>query len=169
MEIRAALKEQYHAGLANLAECVEKCSPELWASHHADRYVWRLAFHCAFYTHFYMAQGESAFERWPGDRMLPYEEDRPEGYSREEILNYIEWIDGIVDQTIDGLDLDSPETGFDWYPNMTKISHELMNLRHVQGHVGQISELIMALDPNEEIGWVAKAKTFRARDNGVLS
>ena len=25
MELRQALKEQYHAGLAMLAECVEKC------------------------------------------------------------------------------------------------------------------------------------------------
>jgi len=30
MELRQALKEQYHAGLAMLAECVEKCPEGMW-------------------------------------------------------------------------------------------------------------------------------------------
>lgn len=164
MELKATLKEQYHAGLANLAECVEKCSPELWTSLHAERYVWRLAFHTAFYTQFYLGQDEHDFDRWPGDRMLEYEHDQPEGYSREEIMDYIRFIDGKLDAIIDTLDLDAPETGFPWYPNMTKLSHVLMNLRHTQGHVGQISELIMAADPAEEIGWIRKANSYRDRD-----
>jgi hypothetical protein len=34
--------------------------------------------------------------------------------------------------TVDSLDLECRETGFSWYSNMTKLSHELMNLRHLQ-------------------------------------
>jgi hypothetical protein len=26
---------------------------------------------------------------------------------------------------------------------MTKLSHQIMNVRHIQGHVGQLSELLM--------------------------
>ena len=161
MELKSALKEQYHAGLSNLRECVEKCSDELWNEVHAERRTWRLAWHTAFFTHFYMAQTEHDFQRWPGDKRLKSEDyDAPDGYSRKELLDYLLYIDGLVDSTVDGLDLSAPETGFEWYPDMTKISHELMNLRHVQGHIGQFSELLMAVEPTEEITWVAKANTY---------
>jgi hypothetical protein len=38
---------------------------------------------------------------------------------------------------------------------MSKLSHELMNLRHTQGHVGQLSELLMAR--GIDTGWVARS------------
>ena len=43
MELREALKEQYHAGLAMLAECVEKCPDALWLQGEPPRYFWRIA------------------------------------------------------------------------------------------------------------------------------
>ncbi len=52
------------------------------------------------------------------------------------------------------MDLDSDSTGFSWYPNMTKLSHELMNLRHIQGHVGQLSELLMAR--GIDVNWIGR-------------
>ena len=161
MELKAALKEQYHAGLSNLRECIGKCSDELWNEVHAERHTWRLAWHTAFFTHFYLGQTEQAFERWSGDKRLSHEGyEKPDGYSRAEMLQYIQYIDALVDRTVDALDLSAPETGFEWYPNMTKISHELMNLRHTQGHIGAFAELIMGVNPAEEITWVAKANTY---------
>ena len=38
MELRQALKEQYHAGLAMLAECVEKCPADMWLAGEHQRY-----------------------------------------------------------------------------------------------------------------------------------
>ena len=38
---------------------------------------------------------------------------------------------------------------------MSKLSHELMNLRHTQGHVGQLSELLMARGIDTD--WTSKA------------
>ena len=43
-----------------------------------------------------------------------------------------------------------------WYPGMAKLSHELMNLRHLQGHVGQLSELLLAR--GIETDWIGKGK-----------
>ena len=68
MELRQALKEQYHAGLAMLAECVEKCPEGIWLEGKHPRTFWRIAFHTAFFTHLYLGQNEEAFQPWPGRR-----------------------------------------------------------------------------------------------------
>jgi hypothetical protein len=169
MEMRQALEEQYHAGLAMLAECVEKCPEGMWLEGEHPRTFWRIAFHVAFYTHLYLGQNEEAFQPWPGRRegihhalwhrpaeVEPYElPEETEIYQRNDLLAYIGFVDALVAPTVGQLDLDADETGFSWYKNMSKLSHQLMNLRHLQGHVGQLSELLMArgIDTN----WVARA------------
>lgn len=170
MTLRQALREQYHAGLAMLAECVEKCPEAAWLEGTHPRTFWRIAFHAAFYTHLYLGQNEEAFQPWPGRRegihpglwrqpweVEPYElPEGAESYGRAEILGYIRFIDALVDPIVDDLDLDSDETGFSWYRNMGKLSHQLMNLRHIQGHVGQLSELLMAKSIDTD--WIAKSQ-----------
>lgn len=169
MELRQALKEQYHAGLAMLAECVEKCPEGMWIEGEHPRTFWRIAFHAAFFTHLYLGQNEDAFEPWPGRRkgahhglwrqpgeVEPYElPEEAEIYGRNEILDYIGFVDALVDATVGQLNLDSDETGFPWYGNMSKLSHQLMNLRHLQGHVGQLSERLMIR--GIDTGWVARS------------
>jgi hypothetical protein len=76
-------------------------------------------------------------------------------YQRTEILDYIRFVHERIDPTLDQLDLDSDETGFSWYPNMSKLSHQIMSLRHTQGHVGQLSELLMA--KGIDTGWISKS------------
>jgi len=44
------------------------------------------------------------------------------------------------------------ESGFSWY-SIPKLDHQLLNLRHLQGHVGQLSELVMAT--GADLTWVA--------------
>ncbi|HZH99257.1 MAG TPA: DinB family protein [Fimbriimonadaceae bacterium] len=174
MDTRAALKEQYHAGLRMLAECVEKCPEDLWHLGEHPRPFWRIAWHTLYFTHNYLDQTQHEFnasvENWPGAiksalgvggekaaiDVEPYE--LPEGataVSKPDMLVYLEYIDALVDQTVDGLDLDRQDTGYEWYPGMTKLSHQLMNLRHLQGHVGQLSELLMMR--GIDTAWVAKA------------
>lgn len=174
MELQQAFKEQYHAGLAMLAECVEKCPDEMWLEGERPRTFWCIAWHAAYFTYNYLVQNEEAFNASAADWPLavrtalgvsdtqkaidvePYE--LPEGVTpltQREVNEYIAYIHGLIDATVDSLDLNSPETGFSWYPNMTKLSHELMNLRHLQGHVGQLSERLMAR--GIAIGWIAKS------------
>ncbi len=177
MDVRAALKEQYHAGLAMLAECVEKCPDDLWTSpsrrdDDGDRFCirsfWRIAFHTVYFTHLYLGQNEDAFQPWPGRRkgyyegmwqkpwdIEPYEfPENAEPSSKQELLDYIAFVDGILDPTIDGLGLDSAESGIRWYKDFPKLSHELLTLRHLQGHVGQLSELLMARGIDTD--WVSR-------------
>ena len=169
MEIRQALTEQYHAGLAMLAECVEKCPEDFWIEGEYPRAFWRIAFHAVFFTHLYLDQDEESFQPWPERKegihhglwqppfeVEPYE--LPEGaeiYQRNEILAYLRFVDALVGPTVAQLNLDADETGFSWYKNMSKLSHQLMNLRHLQGHVGQLSERLMAQGIDTD--WVARS------------
>jgi hypothetical protein len=180
LDLQAALKEQYHSGLAMLRDCVEKCPDDLWTAGTHPQHYWRIAFHAAFFTHLYLLQDEAAFnelfaagwlpsvvvralgaENWTKcGEVEPYE--LPEGappVSREDIMEYLAFIDRLVDPIVDTLDLGAAETGFSWYKDMSKLSHELMNLRHIQGHVGQLSELLMAREI--DIEWIAKAADFK--------
>ena len=169
MDLREALKEQYHAGLAALADCVEKCPDELWLEGDQPRTYWRIAFHAAFFAHLYMGQTESDFRPWPGRRegiheslwespeyVEPFElPENAQSYGKREVLDYLRFVDGLVDSTIDHLDLASDETGFSWYPDMSKLSHEIMNLRHIAEHVGQLSERLKT--QGLEIDWVSRS------------
>lgn len=165
--LRAALAEQCHAGLAMLAECIERCPDDLWTAGTHPRTFWRIAYHAAFFTHLYLGQDEASFQPWAHNRpdadalwgsdTEPYElpEEIPP-YEREEMLRYVAFVDGLIDPTLQTLDLAATGTGFPWYPpEMSKLSHELMNVRHLQGHVGQLSELLMARGIDTR--WIGRA------------
>lgn len=151
MLVREALKGQYHAGLAMLNELVTKCPPELWEAGRHPRPFWRVAFHTIFFTHLYMQPSMDVFEPWPKHRDQPeeigYREVEAEvpvvaAYSKEEILEYLWFVDDQVNETLDRVDLDSPESGFYWY-HLPKLDHQMMNTRHLQQHVGQLSERLL--------------------------
>ena len=167
MDVRAALKDQYHASLAMLRQCVELCPDDLWVSGTHPRTFWRIAFHAAFFTHLYLGQNHEALRPWPGRRddlqrlwdvsedIEPYElPEELEPCRQKEILDYIAFVDGLVDPTVDALDLDTQESGFSWYKNISKLSHQILNIRHVQGHMGQLSELLMGR--GIDIDWVSR-------------
>jgi hypothetical protein len=168
MDLRQALKEQYHAALVMLAQCVERCPDDLWTQGVHPRAYWQIAAHATYFAHNYLVQDEEAFiaagTGWPpavkrvlgltGDKTAldvePY--DLPEDatpFTRQEALEFIAFVDQ--------LDLDAADTGFSWYRkrNMTKISHVLLSIRHIQGHVGQLSELLMLR--GIDIDWVSVA------------
>lgn len=177
-ELKPALKEQYHAGLAMLNQCVANCPDDLWTSpspRHDEgnrvifRSFWRIAFHAVYFTHLYLGQNEDSFAPWPGRRVGYFEElwrkpwdiepfefpENAKATSKAEVLEYIAYVDALVSPTVDSLDLAAGETGFPWYRQMNKLSHQLMNLRHLQGHVGQLSELLVAREI--DIDWVSRA------------
>lgn len=148
-----------------LRESVELCPDDLWAAtvDKPPRTFWRIAYHATFYTHFYLSQDRSTFTPW--DRHVDHammtfadegEELPPEGtlYSQGDVMEYIDLLSSQMQQIIDGLDLDSPESGFPWYPNFPKLDHVLLTLRHLGVHVGQLQELLFArgIEPD----WVSR-------------
>lgn len=144
--IRDALRSQYHAALTVLLRAVDACPPELWDSARHRNATWQVAYHTLFYAHLYLAQREDDFRAWehhrPGYNRFPGSEAeraalRP--YTQAEIRAYGICCQALVDAALPPLDLDAPESGFSWY-TMPKLEHQLVNLRHIQHHAGQLAE-----------------------------
>ena len=157
MEIREAMKGQYRAGLEMLRQCIDRCPDEVWISGSHPRNFWRIAYHALFYTHLYLEPSEETFSRWdkhPESANVVWENPPiVTAPSRAELLAYLYEINASVDAKVDALDLNSPDPGFSWY-SIPKLDHQLLNLRHLQGHIGQLSELLMA--QGIDIDWVSR-------------
>lgn len=164
MDLKRALTGQFRAGLAMLRECVELCPDDLWSAtvDKPPRTFWQIVYHTAFYTHLYLSPDFDEFKAW--DRHVRHavmtfadegQELPPEGtvYTRGDLLEYIHLLSERMAGAIDLLDLESQESGSDWYPNFPKLDHVLLTLRHLGVHVGQLQELLFArgIDPD----WVS--------------
>jgi len=106
-----------------------------------------------------MCQTEAAFKPWRKHSDAAWElwaEDAVpvDPFTKEEVLEYIDEVRGLIDSTVDALDLDTSDSGFPWYPNITKLEHELLSIRHIQGHVGQLSERLFAA--GVETSWISR-------------
>ncbi|MBS1705829.1 MAG: DinB family protein [Armatimonadetes bacterium] len=173
MDVVGSIKGQYHAGLKMLRQCVEVCPESVWIGGKHPRNPWRIAYHALFYTHLYMLQAEADYVPWEKHRDQVtdlWEDANPpvvSPYTREEMLSYLDEIDRMVEPTLDALDWEAESTGFHWYdgerdfrPTMNKLDLEIMNLRHLQGHVGQLSEILM--EHGIDIDWMGKSAPFSA-------
>ncbi|HEX7021303.1 MAG TPA: DinB family protein [Trueperaceae bacterium] len=164
--LRAALKSQYHAGLAMLRETIERCPDDVWYDTRPHNAAWQLAYHVLYFTHLYLMPNEAAFRPWdqhqadvqhpdgiPGPAQpgspLPLV---PEPYTPAQALAYCEHCDAMVDSAVDALDLHSPESGFPWY-DMPKLEHQLVNLRHLAHHMAQLADRLRAAN-GTGIRWV---------------
>lgn len=158
MTLKDALKSQYRAGLAMMRDCLVKCPDDVWTQGRHPRNFWRIAYHGLFYTHLYMVQNAEAHSHFfpePGDRDCLWASPPVESpFTKSQLLDYLDFLVQNVDPIIDGLDLEAPTSGYHWYPNHTKLEHELLNLRHLMGHVGQLSEILMAHDIDTD--WVSR-------------
>ncbi len=67
--------------------------------------------------------------------------NEPTPYTKVEMLEYLAICDGLVDGCVDAIDFTAIDCGFSWY-NMPKFNHQLVNLRHIMAHQGQLSEIL---------------------------
>ncbi len=167
MDLRVAIKSQYHAGLEMLRQAIDRCPDELWtAGGHPSQY-WQIAYHALFFTHLYLQPDEKAFRPWEHHREehqflehVPWPPHHPprlgQPYTKAEVLEYWQVCDGMIDAGVDRLDLDAPQCGFWWY-DLPKLDHQLMNTRHIQHHAGQLDDRLRLA--RGEIGWVGGKKT----------
>ena len=148
MTIQAILKSQYRASLDMLLDAIETCPPELWAS---DRYVnpsWQVAYHTLYYMDLYLQASENTFVPWEHHREGHHRFARESGapatlqpYTVEEVRTYASRLRDSLDATLARLDLTSPESGISWY-RMSKLELQILNLRHLQHHTGQLADRI---------------------------
>lgn len=126
-QLRVALAGQYRAARAMLGAAVRRCPDELWTRGTPDNAFWQLAYHTLFYTHLYLSPDAACFRPWRGHRG---------GAQNADALGPPE----------------APESGFPWYP-MAKLEHQLVHLRHLQHHVGQLNDRLRA-ELGEGVDWV---------------
>jgi hypothetical protein len=155
--LRSILKSQYHAGLAMLREAIERCPENVWSSKEHRNAFWQIAYHTLFYTHLYLQSEEAAFRPWEHHQSEVQNPDGiggppepgstlpliPEPYARAQVLEYWSVCDAMVDRAVDALDLHNPSSGFHWY-KMSKLEHQLVNLRHLQHHAAQLADRLRA-------------------------
>ncbi len=142
-----------------LREAIEKCPDEVWEGGTHPRNPWRIAFHALFYTHLYLMPNQEAFEPWAKNRKMcrvlwdDDEEPAPiePAYSKAELIEYLQLVKENLDEWIDALDLEAPDCGIPWY-DMPKLDHQLLTLRHLGIHLGQIQELVFAA--GGDLNWV---------------
>jgi DinB superfamily len=151
-DLRPILKSQYHAGLAMLRETIDRCPDEEWLSRDRKNAFWQVAYHVLFYTHLYLQPNEAAFVQWThqhgGD-----DGTTGEPYSKPQVLEYWAFVDQAIDSTVDALDLENSESGFWWY-KMSKLEHQLVNIRHLQHHSAQLCDRLRSA-ANIGIKWVS--------------
>jgi hypothetical protein len=169
--LKSALKSQYHAGLAMLRQSVELCPEALWADTDYVNDVWQIAYHTLFFTHLYMQPSLEDFEPWEhqqSDVQYPDaiggppkpESDLPllpNPYSKQQVLAYCQHCDRMVDETVDLLDLDAPECGFWWY-DFSKLEHQIINIRHLQHGVAQMTDRIRSV-ADVGVAWVGASRS----------
>jgi hypothetical protein len=165
MDTKSALKSQYHAGMKVLKEVVERCPESTW-NNPADglRAIWRVVFHGLFVTDYYLQRDQSCFPKWAKYRdeaqcigPVSWDNNREprhcEPYSKVEVMEYWNDLDGRIDSLVDALDLELTESGFPWY-KMSKFEHQLVNLRHLQHHAAALSVRLRESD-GIQIKWVS--------------
>lgn len=159
--LKSALVGQYRATLAMLRQQIEVCPNDVWVGGTHPRNFWRIVYHALFYAHLYAMQREEDFVPWTQHRegaTSLWDDDVPppvviEPYSQTELLSYLDHIYENIEPWVDRLDLTTPDPGFYWY-KIPKLDHQILSIRHVNGHVGQLSELLMAHEIDTD--WVSK-------------
>lgn len=145
-----------------LRQTVDRCPEDVWVGGAHPRNFWRIAYHAIYYTHLYAHQGEEDYVPWAKERsdvrVLWATPPVEEPYSKSEMLEYIDLVDCAIDGLVDSLDLEAEKCGFSWY-SLCKLEHQLLNLRHLQGHVGQLSELLHANGVDTD--WKGSAKSAK--------
>ncbi|MCA0360488.1 MAG: hypothetical protein LCH41_05490 [Armatimonadetes bacterium] len=159
MDLIRALSGQYRANLAMLRQCLMESDEATWLGGEHPRTMWRICYHALYYTHLYLMPTEHDFVPWDKHRPCTdlWDEEGVlppllEPYTQTEMLEYLDWLDGKIVEFVSALDLESQESGFSWYPNLQKLDHQILNIRHLGIHLGQISERAM-LGGVDEIHW----------------
>jgi hypothetical protein len=163
-----------------MKQVIEQCPPELWLSGEAPPvfpkegpppptrscYFWQVAYHGLFYVHLYSQPRHEDFVPWERHRTnlhylaLSVEEkaemaEPVEPYSQAELQEYANFLQQYLNEVVPGLDLEGP-SGFYWLP-FSKLELQFYSLRHLQGHVGELSERLL-VNGGGEIRWVGRKR-----------
>lgn len=150
VELSQIFRSQYFSALRMLQHLIEKCPESLWLESTALTPFWQVAYHALYYTHIYLQPSENEYISWDKERgeshilsqVIPWDPSRKPHvgapYSQAELLEYLQFCFQQVEKQLPRMDWDAP-SGFSWLP-FSKAELHLYNIRHLQQHVGELSE-----------------------------
>lgn len=146
--IRAGITRQTLAALAMYRQVIERCPVDVWASGKFPRTYSRIVYHAGYYAHLYLYPDVASYAPWRGHIAGAGQlEGRPkkiQAYTVEEMLEFADLIIAEAPSRIALLDIEAPVCGFTWYPGLPVFDHQILSLRHLHGHIGQLSEILLA-------------------------
>ena len=163
--LREALKSQYRAALSMLRQVVQNCPANRWTE--GDPPFWQVAYHTAFFAHFYLGRDVSAFTPWEHHRPNTESLDSPPvpmgpPHTQVQMLDYLSKCVEMIDPAIDATDLLSRDSGFPWY-KVSKIEHQIINIRHIQHHTIYLSAALRAAG-EQPATWISPSESNGHRD-----
>ena len=149
MEINKVIRSQYRASLKMLQQAIIRCPDDLWNSQLFKNKYWHIAYHALFYLHLYLQPSGVDFQPWNkhreeynfmGPRPWPPHKlpEIGEPYSKEDILEFLDFCVAEVDRIVPTLNLEV-DSGFSWL-EFGKLELQFYNIRHFQQHVGELCE-----------------------------
>lgn len=147
MDTYKIIQSQYLAALEMLKQVIVKCPAALWNAPGDKDKVWNIAYHALFFVHLYLQNTEKDFTTW----QKHHDPDTGVPFSQEEVLEYVEFVQGQVRERVPLLDLEA-ESGFHWLP-FNKLELQFYNIRHIQQHAGELYERLGTRE-NIELDWV---------------
>jgi hypothetical protein len=144
-----------------LKQTIEERPADLWDGGPYPVPFWRVVYHTLYATHLYLQPTEQAFRPWRHHRDEYNDLPWPPGagkkiddpYTKAQMLDYWRLCDAMVDDAVNGLDLDAPGSGFSWHKTMPKLEHQIHNIRHIQHHAAILSARLRLAD-GTDIRWV---------------
>ena len=85
-------------------------------------------------------------------------------YTKAEVLAYWSICESMVDDAVDALDLNNPQSGFSNF-KVPKLEHQIINIRHVQYHQAQLVDRLRATT-GSGVGWADARRSAKARSAG---
>ncbi|MBL7975632.1 MAG: DinB family protein [Candidatus Kapabacteria bacterium] len=164
MNITQHFQMQYGAALEMMRTNVAACPDELWNNPQYGNRFWHIAYHSLFYTAFYLSPSEAQPVLWskckPSYQMMgrwsqapTYNPNETIPYTKEEINEFIDFLLERITVAFDETDYDAP-SGISWI-SFNRFGLYMYNLRHLQHHIGQLSERIRQVT-GSGTGWIGK-------------
>jgi len=141
--VKSALTTQYEATLWMLRDCIKKCPESHWNKPIAKYPFWQVAYHSLCFVDLYLSAKHSD---WKPQAIHPkgVKELSDEYPSRRfEKAELLEYTDYCRDKALKQIPLETPRslarpTTVPWY-KVNRLELHMINLRHAQHHVGQLS------------------------------
>lgn len=155
--IKESISEQFGASLQMLENAIRFCPDEHWDTDHK---FWYNAFHCLFFTDYYLTVQPKEFVPPPPFSESEFEDRMPERvYTKEELCDYLVLIREKLFSLTNGLTGETIQHR--WINGSGSMNYSipeilLYNMRHVQHHAAQLN-LLLRQTVNDSPGWVFRA------------